>query len=92
MGLSFGIAVMLFVNNFNKNDYTYIRLNHNYRIEGIGEVKKGTKLRFDVSMSEGFARYILYLNLKDSDVTIYKTDHKDVVIPYWLSRIDSVQK
>lgn len=88
-GLIFGIAVMFFINHFKQKDYTYVQLKHDYHIQGIGEVKKGTNLRFDESMSEGFTRYILYLNLKDSDVSIYKTDHKDEVIPYWLSRVDS---
>lgn len=92
LGLILGIIGMLLINRFKQKDYTYVQLKHDYRIEGIGgEVKKETKLRFDESMSEGFTRYILYLNLKDSDVSIYKTQHKDVVIPYWLSRVDSTQ-
>src|SRR5690349_16101562 len=91
-GLISGIAGMFFVNYFKQKNYTYVQLKHDYRIEGIGgEAKRETKLRFDQSMSEGFTRYILYLNLKDSDIIIFKPDRKDVVIPYWLTRVDSVQ-
>jgi hypothetical protein len=89
LGLILGIAATLFATHFRQKDYTYVQLKHDYHIVGIGEVKKGTILRFDEAMSEGFTRYVLYLNLKDDDVTIHKTDHKYTVIPYWLSNVDN---
>ncbi|MEQ1799408.1 MAG: hypothetical protein ABL872_15750 [Lacibacter sp.] len=62
---------------------SYFRLNRDYKIEDIGILRKGTVLKFDEGMDEGFDRFILYLNLKGGDVIKDKTPG-DVIHPYWL--------
>lgn len=69
----------------------YYKLNRDYCIDNVGYLKSGTLLQVDKGMSEGFTRYVLYLNLNDGeDVTEYDTQEKDMVIPYWLNYRDSI--
>ena len=66
-------------------DSKYIQLTKDYHIGDIGFLKKGTTLRIDRGMDEGFTRYILYLNLSDGQKTDrYYTQHKYTILPYWL--------
>jgi hypothetical protein len=62
----------------------YVILKSDYKIEGAGYIKKGTILRVDEGMSEGFTRFILYLNLKSGDYESYP-GKENSIIPYWLN-------
>ncbi len=70
-----------------KGGNPYFRLNKDYQIGEVGILRKGTVLKFDKSMDEGFDRFILYLNLKGGDVVKDKTP-SDVIHPYWLFEIN----
>ena len=66
----------------------YVELQEDVIISDIGEIKRGTILKVDEEMSEGFTRYILYLNNKGIGVREYKQDKEKVnlIIPYWLEK------
>lgn len=67
------------------SDNEYYRLKNDYVIDGVGLLESGTLLQFDEAMSEGFTRYILYLNISDGEkLEKYKAKEKDIIIPYWL--------
>lgn len=58
---------------------------NDYYIDDIGSLKTGTLLQLDEAMSEGFTRYILYLNISDGEILEkYKAKEKHMIIPYWL--------
>jgi hypothetical protein len=63
----------------------YIILKSNYKIEGAGFLQKGTVLQVDEGMSEGFTRFILYLNMKGGEYEKYP-NKENVIIPYWLNK------
>lgn len=65
------------------NDTLYYVLNQDYQIDNIGFLKKGTIIKFEQGMDEGFDRYSLYLNLKNGNL-IKDTQHIEYVVPYWL--------
>lgn len=65
----------------------YFVLNRDYNVGELGLLKKGTKLKFDKGMSEGFSRFILYLNIKGGDIS--KEKETDVIIPYWLNEANT---
>jgi hypothetical protein len=92
-GLTIGaICVFLILKNTSLigKDFEYIQLKNDYRIDNSGYLKKGTVIRVDHGMDEGFTTYILYLNLSDGeDIESYKTEHKYTVIPYWLNSVDT---
>lgn len=76
----------VYVNN------TYVKLKNDYCVEDVGFLEKGTLLKFDQAYSEGFSRYILYLNLQSVNSSFtdnYDTNHKNEIIPYWLKIRDS---
>ena len=91
IGFVIGIGTMFFILKMNNRNssFKYIKLEEDYNIENVGKLKKGTVLRIDQPMSEGFTRYIMYLNLKSSKTSIYVTGHKDEIIPYWLQPSDT---
>lgn len=66
----------------------YVELQEDVIISDIGEIKRGTILKVDEEMSEGFTRYILYLNNKGIGMSEYKQDKEKVnlIIPYWLAK------
>lgn len=64
--------------------FKYVELQEDYFIEDLGVLKKGTLLKIDKPMSEGFTRYILYLNLKGGNTKLVLTNNNQEVIPYWL--------
>jgi hypothetical protein len=71
---------------FIRRSNEYVEVKSDYLIENGGIVKNGTLLKIDKPMSEGFTRYILYLNLQDGELLDkHLEDESDVVIPYWLS-------
>jgi len=68
----------------------YFKLKGDYCIDDVGHLKSGTLLQVDKEMSEGFTRYILYLNISDGEeIEKYKTKEKDMIIPYWLNIKDT---
>lgn len=77
----------------NNSEYVYFKLKNDYCIGNIGYLKSGTLLKVDEGMSEGFTRFILYLNISDGEeVEKYNTKEKDMIIPYWLNVKDSTCK
>lgn len=86
LGVICGVAGCVLFQSFSKKDHRYFELQRDYTIEGQGFLKQGTLLQYDKSYPEGFTRYVLYLNLKDSGVKEYKPQYKDEIIPYWLDR------
>ena len=98
LGLIIG-AILMFVFSFyvySKKElktYEYVKLKEDFKIDNEGILKKGTILRIDEPMPEGFTRYIMYLNLKGDGTEIYKTDkNKDfLIIPYWLLPSDTLK-
>lgn len=94
-GFALGIMVFGFYTfRTEKNiDNVYFKLKGDYCIENMGRLKSGTLLQVNKGMSEGFTRYILYLNLSDGEkVEKYNTKEKDMIIPYWLNVKDSTCK
>lgn len=88
-GLVTGVILMLclYFFSFGKKEskqFKYVQLKEDYKIEDIGNLKRGTILRIDQAMPEGFTRYILYLNLKGDRTEAYKSEYSDEIIPYWL--------
>ena len=70
------------------SDNPYVVLKTDYKIGGAGLINKGTILRVDEGMSEGFTRFILYLNLKGGEYEKH-SDNYTGIIPYWLHEIPS---
>jgi hypothetical protein len=67
------------------HDYRYFQTERDYYVSEHGYIKAGTILRMDKGFSEGFTRYILYLNLKNPDVKeLPSEEHFQTVIPIWL--------
>jgi len=64
----------------------YVTLPKDYTIAGDkGVIKKGTKLKVDKGFGEGFTRYILYLNVRDSEpIELDSVQGKNEIKPYWL--------
>jgi hypothetical protein len=78
------IAILMYF-VFLKPNYEYVELKSDYVIENGGIIKQGTVLQVDKPFSEGFTRYILYLNLSDGEIIEnHQEERNDVVIPYWL--------
>jgi len=78
------IVYLITKNKNDRNENQYVVLKSDYKIEGAGFLQKGTILRTDEGMSEGFTRFILYLNLKGGNYEKYPGG-KDEIIPYWLN-------
>jgi hypothetical protein len=63
----------------------YAILNQDYQLSNGGVLKKGTKIKYNSTFSEGFEQYTLYLNMSSSinnDFTFEKESF--TVIPYWV--------
>ncbi|HYF02438.1 MAG TPA: hypothetical protein VEC36_03620 [Patescibacteria group bacterium] len=89
IGMGFGMLLTSFVYYYitSKNGIQpnkYVKLTKEVDIENKGFLRKGTILKIDKVMPEGFTRYILYLNLKGNEVDVYETKHQDEIIPYWM--------
>ena len=95
-GFATGVGVLLafYFLDFAKGEsksFKYVQLKDDYKIEDVGTLKEGAILRIDEGMSEGFTRYMLYLNLKGGNTEIHKTEHPDEIIPYWLQPTDTTK-
>tara|TARA_B110000259_G_C13707857_1_gene279156 strand:+ start:270 stop:560 length:291 start_codon:yes stop_codon:yes gene_type:complete len=84
VGLILG-SIVTYIYCLNEEAPTYFELSEDVYIGEIGNLKKGTIVRYDDSYPEGFTRFILYLNAKGIDLKEYETD-KDEIIPYWLEK------
>ena len=95
LGLLTGLvisAVCWFV-FYHEDSKPYVVLNTDCNIEGAGVLQKGTILKIDEGMSEGFTRYILYLNIKGNHYTsLHKTPYENAIIPYWLNPIETANQ
>lgn len=92
LGLVLGAGVFFLLGNSGEmhKDTKYIQLKKDYKIEGSGYLVKGTILRIGQPMTEGFTRYILYLNLNDGEITDSYSSKYDI-IPYWLMPTDTTK-
>lgn len=79
-------SCVIFCRFFSHDERRYFELQSDYKIETHGTLKKGTLLQYDRSYPEGFTRYIMYVNLKDTNVKEHKSEHEDEIIPYWLEK------
>ena len=92
IGILTGVIITSFLFWYNYSDSYYVALKHDYNIENIGTLQAGTKLRFDGAMSEGFTRYVLYVNVDGGiEVEPAEDERSYLKIPYWLSPIDTLQ-
>lgn len=84
VGLILG-SIVTYIYCSNDEAPAYFELSEDVYIGEIGNLKKGTIVRYDESYPEGFTRFILYLNAKGIDLKEYKTE-KNEIIPYWLEK------
>ena len=69
----------------------YIELKEDFSLHNGSVLKKGTMLKVEKSASEGYTRYILYVNYKSGEGIEPKIFKKENLIKtYWLYRIDSL--
>ncbi|MCX6148495.1 MAG: hypothetical protein NTW25_14775 [Candidatus Kapabacteria bacterium] len=90
LGLLSSVVIASIYNYFHEDESIknkpYFVLNKDFNVGELGLLKKGTKIKFDKGMSEGFSRFILYLNIKGGDIS--KENETDVIIPYWLNEVN----
>ncbi len=88
LGCVVGILIGCIISTkINLSKPNYIELPANYVHKELGVLKKGTMLKYDKGFSEGFSRYILYINISDADnLTQKKSESYGEVIPYWIER------
>lgn len=86
--LFIGVVIGFFVSkeiSFSKP--SYVVLQNDYFHQELGLLKKGTKLKYDEGMSEGFSRYILYINITDADkLKLEKSNNINEIEPYWVEK------
>jgi AraC-like DNA-binding protein len=86
--LSTGLVLRYFISkktSFEKP--SYVELPTDYFHDELGVIKKGTQLKFDEGFSEGFSRYILYINISDAEnLMLKKSDNINEIIPYWIEK------
>ncbi len=84
-GLLLGCIITYFYLSI-ENHEAYFELKEDVHIGEIGNLKKGTLIRYDDSYPEGFTRFILYLNAKGVDLKEVKEKDKSEIIPYWIEK------
>lgn len=87
LGIIIGIGISLIGYHY-LHGKKYVTLNQDYRLANGGMLKKGTKIKYLNSFSEGFEQYSLFLNMPigiDNDLTIEKENY--ALIPYWMKPI-----
>lgn len=90
IGVFSGIVISVIYIIVSSSGNTYIQLQADYQIDNGGKLKNGTILKTDKVFSEGFTRYILFINLRDSEkVKPYNAIRSDVTIPYWLELMEN---
>ncbi len=88
LGLLTGLVVSFFAIYFFffREVNQYVETKSDYNLENGSVIRRGTVLKIDQTFSEGFTRYILYLNLTDGErVERHDEPIHDIVIPYWMS-------
>jgi hypothetical protein len=88
LGLFIGATMVLLFNRYQTSKQTkYLELKEDFILSNGGILKKGTLLKSEKAMNEGFTRYILYINYK-SDVAVELKSYKveNLVKPYWMYR------
>lgn len=85
LGIITGI-ILCVLYSWTTQKINYVTLPKDYIITGDkGVIKKGTKLKVDKGFGEGFTRYILYLNVRDSEpIELDSVQGKNEIKPYWL--------
>jgi hypothetical protein len=80
-----GFFVAELVGHFKTTELAYIKLNKDYVMDNGSHIAKGTMLQIDKGFSEGFTRYLLYVNISDADIPdssfVIKRNVKNV---HWL--------
>lgn len=92
LGILSGIGISLSGYNY-LHGKEYVTLSQDYKLENGGILKKGTKIKYNSSFSEGFEQYTLYLNMPvrvDHQITIEKENF--TVIPHWIEPISENSK
>lgn len=90
IGVFSGIAICAIYFIISPSGNTYVQLQADCQLDNGGELKKGTILKTDKVFSEGFTRYILFINLRDSEkMKPYNAIRSDVTIPYWLEFMEN---
>lgn len=64
-------------------------LNSAYFSSNGSVIEKGTKLYYDQAFSEGFTRYIMYVNIEEQDKVLenLETSSKYSITPYWFEPV-----
>jgi hypothetical protein len=89
-GVISGILICLLIRSLLTTNHDYVLLEKDYCIEEIGIIKKGSILKFDKAFSEGFSRYVLYVNIHDGEaLKEHETTKRNIIIPYWLIENDT---
>lgn len=89
LGLLVGIFFGDFLDPLNmskKSEEPYFMLEEDVIIDGVGNLKTGVKIKYDEGFSEGFTRFILYLNAKDVSLKRLNVSKENHIIPYWLEK------
>lgn len=89
IGLSIGALLMSFIRNKQQGEVQtkYIELKEEFLLSNGGVLKKGTMLRIDKPASEGYTRYLLYINYKSEEGIELKSYNKaNLIKPYWMHR------
>jgi hypothetical protein len=89
--LFIGVFIGYNINKY-KSKLEYFELQENYTDKELGTIKKGTILKYDQGFSEGFTRYILFLNIHDSEQPKLKEENIEDVIPYWIEKEKDLSK
>ena len=89
IGLLIGAVLMSFIDKYDDGEQQtkYIELKEDFTLSNGGILKQGTLLKIDNPASEGYTRYILYVNYKSNEGMELKTYNKQNLIkPYWMYR------
>ncbi|WP_080778189.1 hypothetical protein [Chryseobacterium phocaeense] len=86
IGIILGLLLNKFYYYLDRNEYEYYSLDSDYLGEDNKSVlKKGTVIRYDQAFSEGFTRYVLYINIKNSEALIKSKKEKEIQ-PFWFEK------
>lgn len=92
IGLSIGAMLMSFIKNKQEGEQQikYIELKEDFLLNNGGVLKKGTMLKVDKPASEGYTRYMLYVNYKSEEgIELKSYDKYNLIKPYWIYRDSS---
>lgn len=85
IGIVLGIILNKLYHHFDKTQHEYYVLDSDYQGENKSLLKKGTVISYDQGFSEGFSRYVLYINIKDFEAPKKFTKEKEIQ-PFWFER------